>query len=330
MVDAHFALYAAWPVRFGSLRETPLVVHFQGPWASEAAAAGSNSVLAATARRAIERAVYRRAARVVVLSGAFGRLLVRDYGVDPWRIAIVHPGIDLERFRAGDTTRARAQFGLDPATRVVLAVRRLVPRTGVDVLLDAWSTADLDDLDATLVVAGDGPERAHLVERAARLGLRNVQFLGAVPDEVLPALYRAADVCVVPSVALEGFGLVVLEALASGTPVIVTDVGGLPEAVAGLADDLVVPARDPPRWATASPAASTVARRCPRRQRCRSHAEAHPWATVADRHRELYPEAITPTVRPRVLFLDHCARMSGGEIAMLRTVPACATSTPTS
>jgi glycosyltransferase involved in cell wall biosynthesis len=332
VVDAHFALYAAWPVLLGAARHAPLVVHFHGPWAREAEAEHGARRSSTRVRRAIERAVYRRAARVVTLSGAFARLLVHEYGVDPWRIEIVRPGVDLERFHpdarpdahADDRQDTRAALGVSGATTLVLAVRRLVPRTGVDVLLDAWSAVGGD---AVLVIAGDGPERSDLEQRARERGLRGARFLGPVPDADLPALYRAADVCVVPSVALEGFGLVVLEALASGTPVVVSDAGGLPEAVAGIGDDLVVPAGDAGALGRLLERVVDGRAPLPSRAACRTHAESFAWPAVALRHRRLYADVRAPTDeprRPRVLFVDHCARMSGGEIALLRTTRALA------
>src|SRR4029077_8245672 len=98
--------------------------------------------------------------------------------------------------------------------------------------------------------AGEGPERAPLEALASRLGISSsVRFLGRVDDETLVACYQAANVSVVPTVALEGFGLTVLEALACGTPVIATDAGGMPEGLAPLDPTLIVPAGDAPSLA---------------------------------------------------------------------------------
>jgi glycosyltransferase involved in cell wall biosynthesis len=119
--------------------------------------------------------------------------------------------------------------------------------------------------------------------------------------------------------------LVVLEALASGTPVVVSDTGGLPEAVAGIGDDLVVPAGDADALGQLLDRIVEGRAPLPSRAACRTHAESFAWPPVADRHRRLYADARAPTKRarrPRVLFVDHCARMSGGEIALLRTVRA--------
>ena len=218
VVDAHFALYSLLPVRLTRLRRAPLVVHFHGPWADESRHAGTASAVRAFAKRRVERAVYRRATQCVVLTAAFKRVLVERYGVHPWRVVIEPPGVDLERFTLGDQVSARAEHGLPADALVVCCVRRLVPRMGHDVLLDAWRTvADRATRPAVLVIAGDGPLRAELEARVRRNGLEDVvRFVGRISDQQLVSLYRAADINVVPSVALEGFGLIVLEAARAG------------------------------------------------------------------------------------------------------------------
>lgn len=321
LVDAHFALYALLPVRATGLRRWPLLVHFHGPWAGEGRAGGEPSAVVA-AKRSIERAVYRRADRFVVLSGAFRRVLVERYGVAPWRIEVIPPGIDLDRFTPGDGAE-RGRLGVEPGTWLAVATRRLVPRMGIDVLLRAW--AEEDRGDRLLTIVGDGPLRRELEELAASLGIAgSVRFAGRVDDATLRDWYRAADVCVVPSVALEGFGLVVLEALACGTPVVVSDVGGMPEAVAGLPGSPVVPEGDHRALARRLAAARDGSAPLPRPAACRAHAERFSWDRAAARHRALHAALVAPARRrrPRVVLLDHCARLSGGEIAMARTAGA--------
>ncbi|MEA2307612.1 MAG: hypothetical protein QOH43_4892 [Solirubrobacteraceae bacterium] len=321
VVDAHFALYAALPVLGGALRRKPLLVHFQGPWADENVAAGETSRWRTAARRALERAVYRRAGLTVTLTGAFRRVLVETYGVLPWDVRVVPPGVDHERFSPGDPEAARARLGLSAGGWVAVCVRRLVPRMGIDVLLDAWASA-LPGLPAgaRLLIAGDGPMRAALAARIEQLP--SVTLLGRVSDAELVDLYRAADVNVVPTLAFEGFGLVVTEAAACGTPSIVTDAGGLPEAVWGLDPSLVVPAGD----------ARALCRRLvaagggdvPSTAATSAWAAGSSWPAVADRHRELHRELRDGDDGPRplrVVYLNHVARLSGGEIALARTLP---------
>jgi glycosyltransferase involved in cell wall biosynthesis len=319
VVDAHFALYSLLPVTLSRLRHARLVVHFHGPWADESRHAGRGSWARLQVKHRVERAVYCRADRCVVLTHAFKRVLVERYGVSPWRVAVEPPGVDVDRFALGDREAARAALGLADDAMVVSCVRRLVPRMGHDALLDAWKTVVArSDRGALLVIAGDGPLRPDLEARVAAEGLESsVRLLGRVDDEALVRLYQAADVNVVPSVALEGFGLVVLEAAACGTPSVVTRVGGLPEAVHGLDASLIVEPGSPEALA------ERLLAPLPTRIRAREFAEAHSWRAVGERHADIYEAIATPegSRKRRVVYLDHTARMSGGEIALLRLLP---------
>ena len=324
VVDAHFAFYAFWPVVLGSVRGMPLVVHFQGPWAQESAASGETRGWRIGAKRRIEAAVYRRADEMVVLSEAFRSLLVDRYGVSPWRVHVVPPGIDLVKFAPGDPVATRGGLGLPADSPVVVAVRRLVPRMGLDVLVEAWAVVQRALPDAVLVVIGHGPERTHLEQRAGRsVASGSVRFLGRVPEETMIRCYQAADVSVVPTVALEGFGLVVLESLACGTPTVVTDAGGLAESVRPLDPSLVVSAGRPDTLAERLIGALDGTQPVPGRDRCRAYAESYSWPVVAERHRVIYARAVhRDRERLRVVYLDHCARLSGGELALLHLLPA--------
>jgi glycosyltransferase involved in cell wall biosynthesis len=114
---------------------------------------------------------------------------------------------------------------------------------GIDVLLRAW--AESRPVGFRLVIVGDGVDRIRLAELARELGVADtVTFTGQVPDEELRDLYGTAWASVIPTVQLEGFGLVALESLASGTPVIASAVGGLCEFLAGGFRDLLVPPGD--------------------------------------------------------------------------------------
>jgi glycosyltransferase involved in cell wall biosynthesis len=220
VVDSHFALYAAAPLLSGSLRGQPKVFHFQGPWAQENVAAGDGSRIRFVLRRALERRVLRGADAHIVLSSAFRRVIVEDYRVVPWHVNVWAPGVALDVFTPGDRSEARERLGLDPEAFVTVCVRRLVPRMGVRSLIDAWARiADELPASSVLLIVGEGPLRADLAERVAQLGLSaGVRMLGRVSDEELLDVYRAADVAAVPTVAFEGYGLVVLEAAACGTP----------------------------------------------------------------------------------------------------------------
>jgi glycosyltransferase involved in cell wall biosynthesis len=325
LIDAHFALYAFLPLLSHGLRRKPLVVHFHGPWADENVSAGDSSRWRRRTRRRLERAVYSRARVVVTLTGAFKQLLVERYGVSPWNTTVLAPGVDLERFSVGDRSAAREQLGLAPDAFVVCCARRLVPRMGLDVLIDAWAHELGNHPRARLLIAGDGDlqtELAHDIE-ARSLG-SSVILLGRVSDEQLLALYRAADVNVVPSISFEGFGLVLLEAAACGTPSIVTRAGGLPEAITGLGQDLIVPAADVGALSERLTRAETG--ELPSRAQTRAWAERHSWERMAAEHRQLFQRVVSGQVgttrKLRVVYLDHVAQLSGGELALVRLTTA--------
>ena len=312
LVDVHFALYAFVPIVLGALRRKPLVVHFHGPWADESVSSGRCHPLTARAKQIVERAVYRRATVAVTLSGAFKRVLVESYGVEPWKVKVVSPGVDLDRFSPGDRLAARDELGLSSGSWVACSVRRLVPRMGLDVLLRAWGMLDGERV---LLIAGEGPERARLEQMAARFGIADsVRFLGKVSEDELVSVYRSADVCVVPSTSLEGFGLVVLEALGCGIPVIASDVGGLPSALAGLEPRCTVPVGDAPALA------QRLLEPLPSARACRATAERFSWDVCVRRHQDLYANTVrSPRSRKlRALYVHPTARLSRDGLALLR------------
>jgi glycosyltransferase involved in cell wall biosynthesis len=297
IVDSHFALYAL-PCQFvPRIRKLPLVVHFQGPWADEFVANGERPGWRIEVKRRLERSVYRRARAIVVLSDAFKRILVEQFGIAPDRVHVMWPAADVDRFTPGDKDEARGRLGVPGNAWVAVATRRLVARMGLDVLLDAW--ARLHDADRLLLVIGEGPEREPLERRAADLGLgATVRFLGRVSDDALVDAYRSADVSVVPTVALEGFGLVVLEALACGTPVIGTDVDGPKETLERFDPSCIVRAGDAAALARRLAAARRGDEPLPAPARCREFAASFSWPDIVRRHWELYAAVLRETRVP--------------------------------
>jgi glycosyltransferase involved in cell wall biosynthesis len=148
--------------------------------------------------------------------------------------------------------------------------------------------------EVLVLIAGGGPLAHELERRAADAGVNDsVRFLGFVPDEQLPLAYQAADVSMVPSVALEGFGLIVAESLASGTPVLVTAVGGLPETIEDFAPQCVIRERGPQALAAAMVESLRGRRSLPSRDACVQYArERFDWSVVADQVRAVYAEVL--------------------------------------
>ena len=292
VVAAHFALYAL-PV-LDQLRSVPLVVHFHGPWALESAVEGAGRP-AVRGKALVERLVYRRGARFVVLSDAFRSLLHRRYGVPAERIRVVPGGVSVERFACALTRReARERLGWPVDRPVVLAVRRLARRMGLDTLIDAVGEVRRRVPEVLLLIAGRGPLEAALGRRIREAGLeRHVRLLGFLPDEDLPLAYRAANLTIVPTLALEGFGLTTVESLAAGTPVLVTPVGGLPEVVRDLAPHLILRGCDRAALAEGLAAALGGTLHLPDPERCRAFVrQRHDWPVVTRRIRDVYAEVV--------------------------------------
>lgn len=193
-------------------RRGPLVVYFH----SEVVRAQWKY---ATFYRPFLARVLHRASRILVASPAMRDTAVQLEGFRH-KCEVVPYGIDLSALAPSPATIARAaRWRHEAASPLLLFVGRLVPYKGVDVLIRA-----LAGLDARLAVVGDGPERAALEQLARDRGLADrIRFLGAVPDDEVLALYHACDVFVLPSVTrAEAFGMVQLEAMACGKPVIST------------------------------------------------------------------------------------------------------------
>ncbi|WP_373541481.1 glycosyltransferase family 4 protein [Chamaesiphon sp.] len=287
-INLHFSLYS-FPVLSDLPTDVPITFTFHGPWALESQQEGEKPWNVAF-KRWIENRVYRKCDRFIVLSHAFGDILHREYQV-PWeQIHIVPGGVDIDRFQANLTRQqARELLGFPQDRPILFVPRRLVQRMGIDILLQAVVEVKSKVPDVWLAIAGKGALRPVLEQQVHQLGLQDrVKFLGYVPDEQLPVAYQAADLTVVPSQSLEGFGLILLESLACGTPVLSTPVGGMPEVLRPFQPTLV----------TETPTAAALATRLmdlltgkislPDRVACRAYAVNNfDWKIIAPKVREI-------------------------------------------
>ena len=292
VIASHFALYTLPGLDL--IRDYPKVMHFHGPWAAENTAEGVADI-ASRIQHHVEAAVYTRCQLHIVLSMAFGRVLQTRYGVDPARIRIVPGCVDAARFGVSmDRRTARQALNLPTDRPIVLTLRRLVRRMGLEDLVDAMATVRRSVPDALLLIVGRGTLDAELRERIAAIGLQDhVRLLGALPDAQLPLVYRAADLSVVPTLTLEGFGLTTVESLAAGTPVLVTPVGGLPEAVRELSEALVLPASGAAALAAGVTDALRGTLRLPDAEACRQYArERFDVPVIAAKVAQVYREAV--------------------------------------
>jgi glycosyltransferase involved in cell wall biosynthesis len=190
----------------------------------------------------LTRWIWRRADRVVALSESLGRLTSQT--MPELRYAVVPNGVDLTLFHPPEVMR-------QPRTSPVrcLAVARLVERKGLGCLIRAFALLERGRFELDIV--GDGPDRHALRELATNLGVaEEVRFLGSLSRPMVAERYRQADLFTLPSTA-ESFGNVFAEALASGLPIVASQVGGIPDLVEHGSNGLLVPPGDPLRLAQA-------------------------------------------------------------------------------
>jgi glycogen synthase len=195
----------------------------------------------------VERWISNRADRVIVCSFYMREQVADIFGVPDERISVIWNGIDPEDLRPHDErelNRLRSQFAAQQE-KLVLLIGRLVYEKGFQLAIEAMPALIERHPETRFLVAGSGTHEQELRRQAEELVLMNHgTFLGWMGDDVLHSLYRIADVCVVPSI-YEPFGLVALEAMASGCPCIVADTGGLREVVPHEEAGLRFGARDP-------------------------------------------------------------------------------------
>ncbi|OLD52444.1 MAG: hypothetical protein AUI58_02985 [Chloroflexi bacterium 13_1_40CM_2_70_6] len=259
-------------------------------------------------RVAIEREAVRESAAIVAASTIELAELRQLYRADPSRVAVIPCGVDPEVFKPVRLADAREALGRDQCERLVLFVGRIEQIKGIDVLLRALGLLfqrhpDLRSDVCLLVVGGaldpgdDAPETEKILELRRLVHEHrmeaNVAFVGSRDQEQLALYYAAADVCAVPSLT-ESFGLVALEAMACGTPVVGTRVGGLQTLIEDGESGLLVPAGDDTALAEAIHAVLTDHRlRTHLSHGARERAERFTWSRVGQRMTELYDKVLT-------------------------------------
>jgi glycosyltransferase involved in cell wall biosynthesis len=297
----------ALPAELLARRPRPTLLHSLdhvapkwGPWRSVVTLHDLAFMLYPSTHTAASRAYYaatgesvRRAARVIAVSQRTASDAVRLLGVDPARVRVVHeaaaPGFAPRPWPAWLELAQR--LGLAPDRRYLLFVGTLEPRKNIPLLLDAFALIRRELDVQLLIVGGRGWLDEPIFAAHARSGVGDAaRFLGSLSEDDLAVLYSHAAAFVLPSL-YEGFGLPVLEAMACGAPVVVSNAGPLPE-VAGDAAVLLAP-RDPTTWARAvldllqAPGLAESLR-----QRGFRRAARFSWARAAALTREVYREAL--------------------------------------
>ncbi len=241
----------------------------------------------------VERWITNRSDRVIACSSYMREQVSDVFGVPEARVAVIPNGIDPEDLPAADQSeldRLRSEFAA-PDERLVLLIGRLVYEKGFQIALEAMPELISRVPGTRFLVAGSGTHEEELKRQADELGLmEHGTFLGWIGDDVLHQLYRIADVCVVPSI-YEPFGLVALEAMATGCPCIVADTGGLREVVPHGEVGLRFRTRDPEALGQMMERVLTDDDLCERLvAEASEHVLRFDWNDVARRTAEIYDE----------------------------------------
>ncbi|MBI4351137.1 MAG: asparagine synthase (glutamine-hydrolyzing) [Elusimicrobia bacterium] len=223
-----------------ALKGVPAVYNFHSPWAEEYSIRcrdlGVNFIsrfIGAGLRNWLERRALRSSGVILNASRFMASKLRFAHTLES---RILPLGVDQDKFRpSADTAALRKRLGLPPGAFVVLSVRNLVSRMGLENLVEAASAVVKERPEVLFVIGGSGYLRGKLEELIKAAGLSgSVRLAGYIPEADLPAYYQCADLFILPTRLLEGFGLVTVEALACGTPVLATPVAANPEIVGRL------------------------------------------------------------------------------------------------
>jgi glycosyltransferase involved in cell wall biosynthesis len=193
--------------------------------------------------RLVERLVNQYTDVIVANSEAVRQDAIRQEGLPPDKVVVIHNGLDVPRFAVKPRADLRAGLGVRDGVPVIGVVANFIHYKGYEFFLEAWRMIRTRTPDAVGLLVGDGPMRAPMERRAAEMGLADsLRFVGLRTD--IPDLLALMDVVVHPSLE-EGFSNAVLEAMAAGRALVVTAVGGNPEAVTDEVTGVLVPPRDP-------------------------------------------------------------------------------------
>jgi glycosyltransferase involved in cell wall biosynthesis len=193
----------------------------------------------------IGKAVLKDADRVVAVSNRTMEY-IHKLGADRSKTSVIYNGVDIDYFHPANKEKSRKKLSLPKNRKIILSVRRLVYKNGLDTLIESIPYITRNHPNVLFVIAGKGPSKKLIEDHIKELGIKdNIKLTGFVPDELLPVYYNAADYFVLPSASGEGLPLVLLEAMACRLPVIATTVGGTPEIIESMKNGVLVPPRNP-------------------------------------------------------------------------------------
>jgi D-inositol-3-phosphate glycosyltransferase len=304
LIHSHYWLSGLVADRLRHAWHVPIVQMFHTLGHMKNQIAQSDSERASEARLAGEYQVMALADKLIAATPAEETQLIDLYNADPAKIAIIPPGVDLERFQPIPKDVAKKRVGIPCGDTNILFAGRIEPLKGIDTMLRAMALIQQRRPEvlhnACMAIIGGDPWADDLDEEMARLQqLRTdldihdlVTFLGAKDQDLLPNYYAAAEMVVMPS-HYESFGMVALEAMAMGTPVIASEVGGLAHLVKHGVTGYHVPSRDPE--ALAARIYELLSNQDCRQvlgQQARDYARRYDWANIVNRMMAVYEEVV--------------------------------------
>ena len=307
LINMHHASggVAAEMVKAG-ISKMPSVFFFQGPWHGEAmardglpyASGAGRPRLAAKyrLRQEADRYILRHCDAVVSLSDYMYREAAEIHSDLDDRWVKLSGGVDIRRFiPTEDKVGVRDRLQLPADKVLLLTVRRLDPRMGLENLIEAMALVEAECDEIVLLVGGKGEMEAELARLIEVRGLQNVKMLGFIPDDLLAQYFQASDLFIMPSVTLEGYGLVTLEALACGVPVLGSGSGATPEILEEILPDFILPDLRPESIAAKILAIVPQLKQRGKRETeiLRGFAERHAWERVTDRVEALFHRLVS-------------------------------------
>lgn len=292
LIASHFVLYTL-PL-LDVLDRQPFVFHFHGPWADESILERSLS-LGSSIRKQMEQIVFNKANAFIVLSQAYRDILHKSHRIPLERIHVVPGGVEISRFNVfRSKEEARDRLGWPQDRKLIFTARRLSKRMGLENLISAMQEVSHRHPDILLMIAGKGELQERLGAQIETLSLANhVKLLGYVSELQLDLAYRAAHLAVIPTLALEGFGLIVLESLASGTPIMGTPVGGIPEILRPFSEALVFESATVDDIRQGLLEALSGERLLPSEQDCLNYIhQNYTWPVITQRIKSIYEKVI--------------------------------------
>ncbi|PLS01515.1 glycosyltransferase family 4 protein [Neobacillus cucumis] len=275
--NPHFALYSSLVTRGILPKHVPIVTHFHGPWAQEGIAEDKHKNIIDRikneSKEMVENIAYKRSDKFIVLSSYFQEILCNDYNIDKEKIYIVPGAVDTEVFKPSTKRNIlRQKLGILEDQTFIFCARRLMRRMGIGNLIQAMKDVINQFPDTRLFIAGQGPLEAELKSLIKECGLEDyVSMVGRLSDEDLVSYYQAADFSIVPTVTLEGFGLVTVESLACGTPVLGTPYGGTKEILESFDRNLLFNDSSPESISTKLISILNKETTIPNREECRKY-----------------------------------------------------------